>query len=64
MMRWRHALVWQSQTGAWVFQGTDGKPADRDTLLARLRDHIRTVVGRGEWHEPVGRLAPRRSLCP
>ena len=41
-----HTLVWHSQTGAWVFQGTDGKPADRDTLLARMRDHIQTVVGR------------------
>jgi endo-1,4-beta-xylanase len=29
-----HNLVWHSQTGAWVFQGADGKPADRDTLLA------------------------------
>jgi endo-1,4-beta-xylanase len=41
-----HNLVWHNQTGAWVFQGADGKPADRDTLLARMRDHIRTVVGR------------------
>jgi endo-1,4-beta-xylanase len=41
-----HTLVWHSQTGAWVFQGADGKPADRDTLLARMRDHIHTVVGR------------------
>jgi len=41
-----HTLVWHSQTGAWVFQGTDGKPADRETLLARMRDHIHTVVGR------------------
>jgi endo-1,4-beta-xylanase len=41
-----HNLVWHSQTGAWVFQGADGTPADRDTLLARMRDHIRTVVGR------------------
>ena len=41
-----HTLVWHSQTGAWVFQGADGKPPDRDTLLARMRDHIRTVVGR------------------
>ncbi len=41
-----HNLVWHSQTGAWVFQGADGKPADRDTLLTRMRDHIRTVVGR------------------
>jgi endo-1,4-beta-xylanase len=41
-----HNLVWHSQTGGWVFQGADGKPADRDTLLARMREHIRTVVGR------------------
>jgi endo-1,4-beta-xylanase len=41
-----HNLVWHSQTGAWVFDGADGKAADRDTLLARMRDHIRTVVGR------------------
>src|SRR4051812_2045218 len=41
-----HNLVWHSQTGAWVFQGADGKPADRETLLARMRDHIQTVVGR------------------
>jgi endo-1,4-beta-xylanase len=41
-----HNLVWHSQTGTWPFQGTDGKPADRDTLLARMRDHIHTVVGR------------------
>ena len=47
-----HNLVWHSQTGAWVFQGADGKPADRDTLLARVHDHIRTVVGRykGKLH--------------
>jgi endo-1,4-beta-xylanase len=41
-----HTLVWHNQTPAWVFQGPDGKPADRETLLARMRDHIHTVVGR------------------
>ena len=41
-----HTLVWHNQTGPWVFQGADGKPADRDTLLTRMRDHIHTVVGR------------------
>jgi len=41
-----HNLVWHSQTPPWVFQGADGKPADRETLLARMRDHIHTVVGR------------------
>jgi GH35 family endo-1,4-beta-xylanase len=41
-----HNLVWHNQTSPWVFQGTDDKPADRETLLARMRDHIHTVVGR------------------
>lgn len=41
-----HTLVWHSQTPAWVFQSKDGQPATRDELLARMRDHIHTVVGR------------------
>jgi endo-1,4-beta-xylanase len=41
-----HNLVWHQQTPAWVFQGSAGKAADRETLLARMRDHITTVVGR------------------
>ena len=41
-----HTLVWHNQTGTWVFQAADGKPADRETLLARMRDHIHTVIGR------------------
>jgi endo-1,4-beta-xylanase len=41
-----HNLVWHQQTPAWVFAGENGAPADRDTLLARMREHITTVVGR------------------
>jgi endo-1,4-beta-xylanase len=41
-----HNLVWHQQTPAWVFEGANGAPADRDTLLARMREHISTVVGR------------------
>jgi len=41
-----HTLVWHNQTPAWVFRGPDGQPASRDTLLARLRTHIQTTVGR------------------
>lgn len=41
-----HTLGWHSQTPAWVFQDAVGQPVGRDTLLARLRDHIHTVVGR------------------
>ncbi|SRR6266568_7871138 len=41
-----HNLVWHRQTPAWVFRGANGQPADRETLLARMRDHIHTLVGR------------------
>ena len=41
-----HTLVWHSQVPRWVFQDADGKPLGRDALLARMRDHIMTVVGR------------------
>lgn len=41
-----HTLVWHSQTPAWVFKNDKGEPLDREGLLARMRDHIHTVVGR------------------
>jgi endo-1,4-beta-xylanase len=41
-----HTLVWHAQTPKWVFEDASGKPADRETLLGRMRDHILTVVGR------------------
>jgi endo-1,4-beta-xylanase len=41
-----HTLVWHNQTPKWVFQDANGNPVDRDTLLARMREHIFTVVGR------------------
>jgi endo-1,4-beta-xylanase len=41
-----HTLVWHNQTPRWVFQDANGKPVGRDMLLARMRDHIHTVVGR------------------
>lgn len=41
-----HTLVWHSQTPRWVFEDSAGKPLTRDALLARMRDHIRTVAGR------------------
>jgi endo-1,4-beta-xylanase len=41
-----HNLVWHSQTPKWVFQDEKGNPVDRGTLLARMHDHISTVVGR------------------
>src|SRR5690606_33080772 len=41
-----HTLVWHNQTPSWVFEDEHGQPVDRETLLRRMRDHIRTVVGR------------------
>jgi len=41
-----HTLVWHSQTPGWVFQGKDGNPPTREQLLATMREHIHTVVGR------------------
>ena len=41
-----HTLVWHNQTPRWVFEGEAGQPATREVLLARMRQHIQTVVGR------------------
>lgn len=41
-----HTLVWHSQTPRWVFENSQGQPLTRDELLARMKDHISTVVGR------------------
>jgi endo-1,4-beta-xylanase len=41
-----HTLVWHSQTPRWVFEGTAGKPATKEEVLKRMRDHIHTVAGR------------------
>jgi len=41
-----HTLVWWHQTPDWVFQDASGKPASREVLLERMKEHIFTVVGR------------------
>lgn len=41
-----HNLVWHNQTPRWVFKDDQGKPLSRDALIARMREHILTVVGR------------------
>lgn len=41
-----HNLVWHNQVPAWVFHDDKGNLLSRDALLARLKDHIDTVVGR------------------
>lgn len=41
-----HTLIWHSQTPAWFFIDKDGKDISRDELIARMRNHIKTVVSR------------------
>jgi endo-1,4-beta-xylanase len=41
-----HTLVWFYQTPAWVFEDDSEEPLSREALLARMKDHIFTVMGR------------------
>jgi len=41
-----HTLIWHNQTPKWVFQDEKGNPVSRKVLLKRMREHIKTVVGR------------------
>jgi endo-1,4-beta-xylanase len=41
-----HTLIWHNQTPAWVFKDDEGNPISREALIARMKKHIFTVVGR------------------
>jgi endo-1,4-beta-xylanase len=41
-----HTLVWHSQVPASIFVDADQKPLARDALLAKMQQHIDTLVGR------------------
>jgi len=41
-----HCLIWHSQAPSWFFTDKDGNAVSRDTLIARMRNHITSVVGR------------------
>lgn len=41
-----HTLVWHGQTGRWIFEGENGEKVDKETLYARMKEHIDTVVKR------------------
>jgi endo-1,4-beta-xylanase len=45
MVVYGHTLVWHNQTPQWFFKDGD-KPASKELLLARLKTHIQTEVGR------------------
>jgi endo-1,4-beta-xylanase len=41
-----HTLCWHNQTPAWLFVDVKGDTVSKEVLLARLKDHITTVVNR------------------
>ncbi len=41
-----HCLLWHSQAPRWLFVDAEGNDVSRDTLIARMKTHIETVVGR------------------
>jgi endo-1,4-beta-xylanase len=41
-----HTLLWHLRTPEWMWTDKNGNPASRDLVLARLKSHIETVVGR------------------
>lgn len=41
-----HTLIWHSQAPAWFFEDDQGNTVSREVLIARMKDHIHTVVGR------------------
>jgi endo-1,4-beta-xylanase len=41
-----HTLIWQNQIPGWAFKDDAGNLLGRDAMLARMKDHIFTVMGR------------------
>lgn len=41
-----HTLVWHQQVPKWVFQDENNQPIAKQELVARMENHISTVVGR------------------
>lgn len=41
-----HTLVWHQQSPSWFFRDDQGNAATKELALARLKDHIKQVVGR------------------
>jgi len=41
-----HTLIWHSQAPKWFFVDAEGNDVSRDTLIARMKTHIHTLVGR------------------
>jgi len=39
-----HTLVWHSQNPSWLFAGSSGGTVSKETLLARMKNHIKNVM--------------------
>ncbi|WP_083607915.1 endo-1,4-beta-xylanase [Teredinibacter haidensis] len=39
-----HALVWHRQSPDWLFHNAEGEPSSKEDLLAKMNNHIATVV--------------------
>ncbi|UAY57045.1 endo-1,4-beta-xylanase [Arachidicoccus terrestris] len=46
-----HNLCWHEQTPRWIFKDAQGAQVSKDSLFARLKSHIQTVVGR--YHKDI-----------
>ncbi|KAA6333810.1 Xylosidase/arabinosidase [termite gut metagenome] len=41
-----HTLIWHSQLSRWFCKDEDGNDVSREVLIAHMKDHISTIVGR------------------
>jgi endo-1,4-beta-xylanase len=41
-----HTLIWGDGTPEWVFRGSERRDRSREAVLAELKEHIATIVGR------------------
>ncbi|KAA6330040.1 Xylosidase/arabinosidase [termite gut metagenome] len=41
-----HTLIWHSQLSRWFCKDENGNDVSREVLIARMKDHITTIVGR------------------
>ena len=41
-----HTLIWHSQTPSWFFVDREGKQVSKEVLIARMKNHIQTIMKR------------------
>lgn len=63
-----HTLLWYKRTPDWFWTDSAGRPADRSLVLARLKQHIETVMTRyrgriGVWDVVNEPIDPKQPSC-